>query len=116
MCVLSVKTLYVTGSIRSPLPSPRPAPWASDSEFLAKSRRIRSRFCRGSPLTGFWLGCLSSQAPMTSTSKMVPSGVQTGFLKGWRLAAQKLKGRRRKEATPRPAREEAPPPAPTLAE
>jgi hypothetical protein len=51
---------------------------------------------------------------MTSTSKMVPSGVQTGFLKGWRLAAQKLKGRRRKEATPWPAREEAP--APTLAE
>jgi len=29
---------------------------------------------------------------------MVPSGVQTGSLKGWRLAAQKLKGRRRKGA------------------
>lgn len=33
---------------------------------------------------------------MTSTSKIVPEGVQTGFLKGWREAAQKLKGRRRK--------------------
>lgn len=37
---------------------------------------------------------------MTSTSKMVPSDVQTGFLKGWRLAAQKLKGRRRNGAAP----------------
>jgi hypothetical protein len=27
---------------------------------------------------------------------MLPSGSQTGFLKGWREAAQKLKGRRRK--------------------
>jgi hypothetical protein len=50
---------------------------------------------------------------MTSTSKMVPSGAQTGFLKGWRLAAQKLKGRRRKGASPRPEREV---PAPALAE
>lgn len=29
---------------------------------------------------------------------MVPSGVQTGFWKGWRLAAQKLKGSRLKFA------------------
>ena len=29
---------------------------------------------------------------MTSTSKIVPSGVQTGFRKGCRLAAQNLKG------------------------
>jgi hypothetical protein len=29
---------------------------------------------------------------------MVPSGVQTGLWKGWREAAQKLKGRRRKAA------------------
>lgn len=35
---------------------------------------------------------------MTSTSKIVPLSVQTGFLKGWREAAQKLKGRRRKGA------------------
>ena len=59
------------------------------------------------------MGCLSSQALMTSTSNMVPSGVQTGFLKGWRLAAQKLKGRRRKGAALL-EREEAF--APTLAE
>jgi hypothetical protein len=50
---------------------------------------------------------------MTSTSKMVPSGVQTGFLKGWRLAAQKLKGRRRKGAPWEALREAL---APTLAE
>lgn len=47
---------------------------------------------------GFWLGCFSSHAPMTSTSNIVPSGVHTGFLKGWRLAAQKLKGKRRNDA------------------
>lgn len=47
---------------------------------------------------------------MTSTSKMVPSGVQTGFLKGCREAAQKLKGRRRKGA---PDEDDF---APTLAE
>jgi hypothetical protein len=35
---------------------------------------------------------------MTSTSKIVPSAVHTGCLKGRRLAAQKLKGRRRKDA------------------
>jgi hypothetical protein len=29
---------------------------------------------------------------MTSTSNIVPSGVQTGFLNGCRLAAQKLNG------------------------
>jgi viroplasmin and RNaseH domain-containing protein len=51
---------------------------------------------------------------MTSTSKTVPSGVQTGFLKGWREAAQKLKGRRRKGISDFEAREPAP--APTLAE
>jgi hypothetical protein len=49
---------------------------------------------------------------MTSTSKMVPDGVQTGFLKGWRLAAQKLKGRRRKGAAALLEEERAP----TLAE
>lgn len=51
-------------------------------------------------MTGF-VGCFSSHADMTSTSKIVPEGVQTGFLKGWREAAQKLKGRRRKGAAPR---------------
>lgn len=51
---------------------------------------------------------------MTSTSKIVPSGVQTGFLKGWRLAAQKLKGRRRNEAPAWWLRADAP--APTLGE
>jgi hypothetical protein len=35
---------------------------------------------------------------MISTSNIVPEGVQTGLLKGWREAAQKLKGRRRKGA------------------
>jgi hypothetical protein len=34
---------------------------------------------------------------MTSTSNIVPSAVQTGCLKGWRLAAQKLKGNRLNE-------------------
>lgn len=53
---------------------------------------------------------------MTSTSKMVPSGVQTGFLKGWRLAAQKLKGRRRKVEEEVPERDLAPAEEPVLAE
>ena len=43
---------------------------------------------------------------------MVPDGVQTGFLKGCRLAAQKLKGRRRKGAAALLEEERAP----TLAE
>lgn len=34
---------------------------------------------------------------MISTSNIVPSAVQTGCLKGWRLAAQKLKGSLLKE-------------------
>lgn len=41
--------------------------------------------------------CFASQVEMTSTSNMVPAAVQTGFLKGWSEAAQKLKGRRAKE-------------------
>jgi hypothetical protein len=45
---------------------------------------------------------------------MVPSGVHTGFLNGWREAAQKLKGRRRKGAPLAALREPAF--APTLAE
>lgn len=52
---------------------------------------------------------------MTSTSKIVPSGVHTGFLKGCRLAAQKLKGRRLKFA-PDGRCALDPAPAPTLAE
>lgn len=59
---------------------------------------MRSFLFSSEPSTGFWFGCLSSQALMISTSKMVPLGVQTGLEKGWREAAQKLKGRRRKGA------------------
>lgn len=51
---------------------------------------------------------------MTWTSKMVPSGVQTGSLNGCRLAAQKLKGRRRKDGRAESLRDEAL--APLLAE
>ena len=47
-------------------------------------------------MTGF-VPCFSSHDDMTSTSKIVPSTVQTGCKKGWREAAQKLKGRRLKE-------------------
>lgn len=46
-------------------------------------------------MTGF-VPCFASHVEMTSTSNIVPSAVQTGCLKGWRLAAQKLKGRRLK--------------------
>ena len=38
--------------------------------------------------------CLESHSRMLSMSKIVPSDVQTGDLKGWRDRAQKLKGRR----------------------
>lgn len=41
--------------------------------------------------------CVASQVLMTSMSKIVPAGVQTGWWKGWREAAQKLNGRRLKE-------------------
>jgi hypothetical protein len=41
--------------------------------------------------------CFSSHREMTSTSNIVPSAVQTGWEKGWRDAAQKLKGRRLNE-------------------
>lgn len=76
--------------MRSPWASPKPESRELDSVFRAKLSLIRSFFSNGCPLTGFWPGCLSSQAPMTSTSNIVPWGVQTGFLKGCRLAAQKL--------------------------
>lgn len=41
--------------------------------------------------------CFSSHCEITSMSNIVPSTVQTGCLKGCRLAAQKLKGRRLNE-------------------
>lgn len=100
MCVLSVKTLKVTGSTRSPAPSLSPAPRESVPALRAKLSLIRSLALSGEPSTGL-VPCFSSQSEMTSTSKMVPEGVQTGFLKGWREAAQKLKGRRRKGAAVR---------------
>lgn len=42
--------------------------------------------------------CLFSQGRMLVRSKMVPVAVQTGWEKGWRERAQKLKGRRLKDA------------------
>lgn len=100
MCVLSVKTLNVTGSTISP------------SSFFAKLSLIRSVDWRGAPLTGF-VPCFRSQGRMLSMSKMVPSEVQTGDLKGWRETAQKLYGRRLKGA---PAPEALARPEPALAE
>ena len=81
MCVLSVKTLYVTGSTISP------------SSFLLNCSLINSSLLRGFPVTGF-VPCFSSHGNMLSMSKMWPSGVQTGVLKGWSETAQKLNGRR----------------------
>ena len=40
--------------------------------------------------------CSESHGRILSMSKIVPSVVQTGVLKGWRDRAQKLKGRRLK--------------------
>jgi hypothetical protein len=48
-------------------------------------------------VTGF-VPCFSSHWLMTSTSNIVPSAVQTGCLKGCRLAAQKLNGSLLKDA------------------
>ena len=87
MCVLFVKTLYVTGSTISP------------SSFLAKLSLIKSSALRGLPVTGL-VPCFSSHGVMLSISKIVPSDMQTGFVKGWRETAQKLKGRRLKVVSP----------------
>jgi hypothetical protein len=57
---------------------------------------ISSEALRGAPVTGL-VEWVASQEEMTSMSKIVPEGVQTGWWKGWREAAQKLKGRRLKE-------------------
>ena len=85
MCVLSVKTLYVTGSTISP------------SSFFAKFSVTKSVDFKGAPLTGL-VPCFSSQGRILSMSKIAPSGVQTGDLKGWSEMAQKLNGRRLKAA------------------
>lgn len=58
---------------------------------------MRSFSLSGLPVTGL-VPCLASHELITSTSKIVPSAAQTGCLKGWRLAAQKLKGNRLKDA------------------
>ena len=71
------------------------------SPFRAKLSLIRSLSFKGLPFIGL-VPCLASQSLMTSTSKIVPSAVQTGCLKGWREAAQKLKGRRLKEPSAGP--------------
>ena len=44
-------------------------------------------------MTGF-VPCFSSHGKMLSISKMWPSGVHTGVLKGWSETAQKLNGSR----------------------
>ena len=56
---------------------------------------IRSVDLRGCPSTGL-VPCLESHVEILSMSKIVPSVVQTGDLKGWRESAQKLKGSRLK--------------------
>lgn len=93
ICVLSVKTLNVTGSTISPCPSPCPPPpsCASVSPLRAKFSLIKSLSFKAFPVTGF-VPCFASHLLMTSTSNIVPSDVQTGCLKGCKLAAQKLKG------------------------
>lgn len=85
ICVLSVKTLNVTGSTYSP------------SSFLAKLSLVSSLLFSGAPVTGF-VPCCFSHGRMLVRSNVVPSAVQTGCSKGWRETAQKLKGRRLKEA------------------
>ena len=47
-------------------------------------------------MTGF-VPCFLSHGKMFVRSKIVPSAVQTGWEKGWRETAQKLKGRRLKD-------------------
>ena len=61
----------------------------SPSSFFAKFSVIRSESWRGAPLTGF-VPCFFIQGVMLSTSKIVPSVVHTGVLKGCREMAQKL--------------------------
>ena len=86
MCVLSVKTLNVTGSTISP------------ASFLAKCSFIKSLAFNGFPLTGF-VPCFSNQGSILSTSKIAPSLVHTGVLNGWRETAQTLNGSRLKDAS-----------------
>lgn len=54
---------------------------------------MRSVELRGAPVTGF-VPCFFSHGRMLVMSNIVPSGLQTGWLKGWREIAQKLKGSR----------------------
>lgn len=60
---------------------------------------MRSFSAKGLPFVGFVL-CFVNHSLIASTSKIVPSGVHTGCLKGCRLAAQNLNGRRLKDASP----------------
>ena len=82
-CVLSVNTLKVTGSTISP------------SSFFRKCSVIRSVVLSGCPFTGL-VPCSESHGRILSVSKIVPSAVHTGDLKGWSDRAQKLYGRRLK--------------------
>jgi hypothetical protein len=81
MCVLSVNTLYVTGSTYS------------FSSFFASVSLISSDVLSGDPSTGL-VPCFLIQGRMLVRSKIVPAGVQTGCANGCRESEQKLKGRR----------------------
>jgi len=76
--------LKVTGSTISP------------SSFWWKWSFINSSDLNGLAVTGF-VPCFFSHGRILVISKMVPSMVQTGWVKGCREMAQKLYGRRLKE-------------------
>lgn len=98
MCVLSVKTLNVTGST------------ISSSSFFANLSFMSSLDFSGAPETGL-VPCFFIHGRMLVMSKIVPSAVHTGWLKGCREMAQNLKGRRLKGAPPLALALDSPEPA-----